>query len=163
MKINLSQRKKQILNPEELIFEWKNDVREVIDKRWQIGISIFLIICFVLFIMDKNYWGAGMVIVIGSLIFLLPYYQKEQSFAILKNGIKIGNEVFSWDRLESFWMIEEEPLEIYIKHKKNFPSYIILPFNKKDNNKIKKILSDYLPEKEVKRRSLDKSLRKIGL
>jgi len=113
--------------------------------------------------MDKNYWGAGMVIVISFLIFLFPYCQKEQSFAILKNGIKIGNEMFPWDCLESFWIIEEEPFEIYIKHKRNFPGNIILPFNKKDVNKIKHILSGYLPEQEIKRNFIDKVFRKIGL
>ncbi|HRR39310.1 MAG TPA: DUF5673 domain-containing protein [Candidatus Paceibacterota bacterium] len=163
MRFNFFQKDKQLPDQKEVIFEWKNDVKEVIDKRWQIGISIFLIICFVFFIMDKNYWGAGMVIVISFLIFLFPYYQKEQSFAILKNGIKIGNEVFPWDYLESFWIIEEEPFEIYIKHKRKFPGNIILPFDKKDVNKIKHILSGYLPEQEIKRNFIDKVFRKIGL
>ncbi len=150
--------------PQEVVlFKW-NYKGENIDQKWQILTGVFLILCLVLFLIDKNYLGIGIVIIIGFLIFLLSYYKKDQSFAILKNGIKIKNEIFSWDDLESFWMIEEEPLEIYIKHKNNkFLGHIVLPFHKKDTGKIKNILLSYLPEKEKKRRPVDKFFRKIGL
>ncbi|HOK35249.1 MAG TPA: hypothetical protein PLL80_01275 [Candidatus Pacearchaeota archaeon] len=156
------QKKETSPEPQETLFKWKYKKEDEIDKKWQIGITSFLIICMALFLWQKNYFGAALVAVIIFLIFFFPRQSKEQSFAIIERGIKIENELFPWKNLESFWIFEE-PVEVYIKNKKNFPSYISLPLYKRDIIRVKNILLNYLPEKEAQRNAFDTIGKKLGL
>lgn len=147
--------------PQAVLFKW-NYKGENIDKKWQISISVFLVLCFALFLWQKNNFGAILILIILFLIFMLPSQKKEQYFTILKRGVGIGNEVFPWENLESFWIFEDPP-ELYIKNKKMFPSYLTLPLNKQDIGRVKNILLNYLPEKETERSINDIISKKLGL
>lgn len=144
------------------LFQWSYRKEDVVDQRWQIGISIFLLACFALFLWQKNYLGSALVLLIIILVLFFPRHTEEQFFAILDRGIMVEKEIFPWKNLESFWIFEK-PTELYIKNKKGFPAYISLPLHKKDITKVKNILLNYLPEKATRRSPSDTIGKKIGL
>jgi hypothetical protein len=162
MKVLDLKKKSEKDEPQAILFKWAYKRKEGIDRNWQIGVSLFFVFCLVFFFWQKNYFGVGLILIIAFLIFFLPRQAKEQSFAILKRGVRIENEIFPWENLESFWIFEEPP-ELYLKNKKNFPSYITLSLNERDVDRVKKILLNYLPEKETERSTFDIIGKKIGI
>lgn len=145
--------------PGKIFLKW--EVRkEKKDKNWQIGVVIFILFSFFFFLSQGNYFGIILIFVITFLIFFLPR-RKGTQFAILERGVKIGNEVFPWQNLKGFWIFEDPP-ELYLKSKKSYLPYIILPLLENHPEKVKKIVLNFLPEEEMERGIFDIIERKLG-
>lgn len=145
--------------PEKIFLKWEVQKGKK-DKNWQIGAVIFILFSLFFFLRQKNYLGVILIFVIIFLIFFLPR-QRETYFAILERGVKIGNEIFPWQNLQGFWVFKE-PSELYLKSKKSYLPYIILPLPQNHTERVKKILLNFLPEKEMERGIFDIIERKLG-
>ena len=145
-----------------ILSEWKSGKKELLSRGWQIGITIFLIFCFLFFLWQKNYFGIILILIIAFFVFFSPRQEKDNYYALTEQGARIKNEVFPWKNLESFWIFENPP-EIYLKSKKSYFPYIILPLEEQNFNTIKNILLNYLPKEEAEKNLFDIISRKLGL
>ncbi|MCD6094650.1 hypothetical protein J7J39_01975 [bacterium] len=153
--------KKSLREEEKILLQWREENKNK-DKNWQIGVTIFLGLCFLFFFWQKNYWGSVLVLIIFLLIFSLGKRKENILFAISNKGVRVEREIFPYKNLESFWIFEE-PCEIYLKTKRAYLQYVTIPLPKEYFNTAKEILSKFLPEKEAERTLLDTIARKIGL
>ena len=153
--------KKSLREEEKILLQWREENKNK-DKNWQIGVTIFLGLCFLFFFWQKNYWGSLLVLIIFLLIFSLGKRKENILFAISNKGVRVEREIFPYKNLESFWIFEE-PCEIYLKTKRAYLQYVTIPLPKEYFNTAKEILSKFLPEKEAERTLLDTIARKIGL
>ena len=144
------------------LLEWENGEKDPLNKKWQVGIIIFLIICSLFFFLQKNYFGIILALIIAFLVFFSPKQKKNNYYALTKKGVRIKNENFPWKNLESFWIFENTT-EIYLKSKKSYFPYIILPLEKQNINTARNILLNYLPEEEAEKNLFDIISRKLGL
>ena len=148
--------------PQAVLLEWKSGKKEFLSRSWQIGIAIFLVLCFLFFLWQKNYFGIILILIIAFFVFFSPKQEKDNYYAITERGARIKDEVFPWKNLESFWIFKEPP-ELYLKSKKSYFPYIILSLEEQDFNTIKNILLNYLPEEEAEKNLFDVISRKMGL
>jgi len=153
--------KKSFREEEKILLQWREENQNK-DKNWQIGITIFLGVCFLFFFWQKNYWGSLLVLIIFLLIFSLGKRKENILFAITNRGVRVGREIFPYKNLESFWIFKE-PCEIYLKTKRAYLQYVTIPLPKEYFNTAKEMLSRFLPEREAERTLLDTIARKIGL
>jgi len=153
--------KKSFREEEKILLQWREENQNK-DKNWQIGITIFLGVCFLFFFWQKNYWGSLLVLIIFLLIFSLGKRKENILFAITNRGVRVGREIFPYKNLESFWIFKE-PCEIYLKTKRAYLQYVTIPLPKEYSNTAKEMLSRFLPEREAERTLLDTIARKIGL
>jgi hypothetical protein len=156
--------KSQLLNK---IFEWEAREFEKIPKTkewfWAGGIlsAAFLTVA----IIQKNLLFA-IVIVLASFVVYL-YALKEPrvvSFAITSRGVKIGNRLYEFDDLESFWIFYEPPRikELSIESKKTLMPRLEAPLGDADPVKLREALIRFLPEKKHEEDIASIIARRIG-
>ena len=124
------------------------------------------------------YWWAGLVAVIllglaiwqGSFLFgvlvligwftVVLYAAKKPrtiSFALSEKGVLVEKTIYPWNSLKSFWIFYNPPIhkELSLKSKKNIMPYIKIPLGDADPDKIKEIVSKFLPEDEQQESLID--------
>lgn len=132
------------------------------DIKWILGFRILLILSFTLFLLQKNFWGAGTILLI---FFAILYFQARKTkylCEISNEGIKIGEEIYPFSNLKSFW-VDKKTGYLYLEKKKGFPPYLSLPFPKEIRGKIRAFLKSFLEEVPREESWLEKFERKIGI
>ena len=90
---------------------------------------------------------------------------KLSKFEISRQGVRVGDSLYPYSVLESFWVIDEsENDRIIIRSKKAFLPYLILPFNSlyTDAEEIRDYLLDYLDEEELEEPLGQVIMEKLG-
>jgi len=148
---------------EKPLLSWEIEEKMTREKSWQIGLIIFLIICFLFILWQKNYFGLVLIFVVAFLLFF-PSRKKEKTyFAILKRGVQREREIFPWRNIKSFW-ISDNPPEIYLKSKKTYlPYHIIFPLPQEYIERARRLISKFIPEKETEKHLFDVLNKKLGL
>lgn len=163
--IDLKKTEKETPSPTEdlnALFDWRLKRKNQGNPYFQLGALIFLLIIGGFFFWQKNYFGT--IAILGSifLIFLSQKREEEIYCAILKGGIRVNNELFSWKNIESFWIFEEAE-EIYFKTKKAFVQNVPVPILKEDSGKIKNLLKTFIPEKKAQISLSEIIIRNLGI
>lgn len=144
------------------LLSWEIKERSKRDKKTQIIVVLSLILFLLFTIWQKNLFGSILAIVVGFLLFL-PKSSKEKYFAILKRGVRRENELFSWQKIKSFWIFEDAE-EIYFSSKNKLTPYkIIFPIPKDYIGKARTIISKFAKEEEVERDFFDIISKRVGL
>ena len=120
------------------------------DWYWAVGI----IACgfFIVAIILKNFLFA-IISILGG--FGLALYGSREpkivSFAITSRGLKIDNNLFTYDTLKSFWLNYDPPhvKELYVISKKAMLPQITIPLGKADPNEIREHLIKFIEEKHT--------------
>lgn len=120
------------------------------DWYWAVGIVTvgFLALALIL----KNFLFAIIVAIAG---FTLAVYGARPPrvipFAITSRGVKIGNVLYPYETLKSFWINYDPPhiREIYLISKKFLMPQISLPLAGTDPNEVREHLLKFLEEKEI--------------
>lgn len=118
---------------------------------WYVVTALVGIILILYALFTKNPVMTITFILIFSVIFL--YANKKPltiKFSITPKGIKLGDRIYYFDCLESFWMFYNPPHVKYIslKSKKTLMPIIRIPLGKANPLEVRKILLQYLPEEE---------------
>jgi hypothetical protein len=123
-------------------------------NRHQIWYFYFYLIIFSLVLyafLTNNLLMSAIFILFG---FLFYFYEKkepeEYTFGITKEGVFAQNRLYEFSTLESFWIFYQPGgiKELSLKSQRPFLPYINLPLGPADPVKIRKILLNYLPEKQ---------------
>lgn len=140
---------------------WQFEQRPMAPKsEWLWALAIFGFAMVIFGIILKNY----LLIVIIALTVFIIYTSKNKtlefhSFKLSGEGLYINGKIYPYESFESFWIFKGN--EIAFRSKKRFMPLLITPFNGKDEQIIRKILSEHLPEVEEEESFLDLLQKKI--
>ncbi|OHA03887.1 MAG: hypothetical protein A3C92_02900 [Candidatus Sungbacteria bacterium RIFCSPHIGHO2_02_FULL_53_17] len=132
---------------------------------WWMPPSAIALLCVLFGILVKSYLFAGFAVL--ALFVVLLYSRRpprEYRFAISREGVYIGERCHRWSELESFWIFEHadhQELSLETKTGRIFP-YLYLPLGDTHSNRIRRVASDFLPEKEHTEMFTDQIARSIG-
>lgn len=75
-------------------------------------------------------------------------------YRISTQGIIVGDDFYFWHYLDSFWFKEKDGVKVlHIQTRLRFPAQLMLVLGKEDEEKVKKIVSRFLPFHEIPYRS----------
>jgi len=132
-------------------FSWKIEERNFMPKTtewfWALGIFAFALIVFAILL--KNY----LLIVIIALAAFIIYGNKNKqpeiiNFRLNGDGLYIEGKLHPFNSFESFWIFSGEKPEFVLRRKERLIPLLAVPFHENDEPQIRKILTEYLPEKE---------------
>ncbi len=113
----------------------------------------------------KNYLLA---IIIGLAYSIIYIYSVRKplmiDFALTRRGIQVGNRVYEYDNLKSFWVFYAPPelKELSVQSKKTLMPYIKIPIENVNPTQLRSILLKYIPEKKQEESVVDVAARRIG-
>lgn len=145
--------------PEKALFTWKAPSRPF--KRrdrdfWMTVIAIASIFSLILFLAE----GVMPVIMIISVIFLFYVLStvepEEIEYAITNKGVKIAGKRTDLEQLSRFWFTRRFNDALVAFETFVLPGRLELVIDPKDKEKMRKVLSDYLPEEEAPPSRLDR-------
>ena len=86
------------------------------------------------------------------------------SFRITPRGIEIGEKLFKFEDLESFWIFYDPPeiKELAVRRKGLLVPELIIPLKNQDPVMVRRALITFLSESEQKYSAFDLFLRRIG-
>jgi len=126
------------------------------DWYWALGIITFGF--FVLALLLKN-WLFAILVVLGG--FSLGMYGVKRprtiNFAVTSRGLKIGETLYPFDHLQSFWLNYDPPhlKELYVISKKKFVPQIFIPLGQADPNLVREHLLKFMEEREIQESFVD--------
>ncbi len=132
---------------------------------WFMVLGIVTLIFLIITIILKNYTFA---IVILLLVFCVYLYTKKEpreiNFSLSHRGVSIGDKLYAYNELKSFWIFYEPPRlkQLSLQSKKVFSPYIRVPLANQNPNQIRIFLLKYLPEIEQEESLIDILSDKIG-
>jgi hypothetical protein len=151
---------KPVYVPEKELFAWKAKSRPF-KKRpreyWVTIVAIASLLSFIMFLAE----GTMPVILIISVIFL--YYvlstvePHDVSFRITDKGVRIEDKLTEWNELTRYWFTEKLDSVTLNFEMTMFPGRLEMMISEKDINKLRQILSKYLPEEEPQKTSFDRT------
>jgi len=142
-------------NPNKII--WEALEHDHVEKKpdWFWAVGIVAVAGAILAIYFENVLFA-IVILVGAFASMLHGHTppKSLTYEIGRKGIKIGDSIFPYSTLESFWVLDEEDNskdKIFLKSQKFLMPLVIMPFDSReiDAESIREYLLDYLDEEEL--------------
>lgn len=149
------------------LISWKAPEFEFYEKTtlWYIIMSIAGIAFLGFAIFNKNYIMAITFVMAFTVIFLFANKKPRiLRFSITPRGVKIQNRIYNFDHLESFWIFYDPP-EVKIlslKSNKALMPHIHIHLGNANPLEIRKILLEYIEEKEQTESFIDAMARRIG-
>lgn len=120
-----------------------------------VTILVVLIVLSVVFWLH-DYLLVGTIMAVAFVTYVLAFVPPgELTYKISTQGITIGEDFYFWHFLDSFWFKEKEGFKIlHIQTALRFPAQLMLVLGSEDSEKIKKVVSRFLPFHEVPYKSL---------
>lgn len=138
-------------NPDHVIVSWRGPEFEHYphDRRWYMGalLIICLIIVYAIFT-DSIVMAIVFVLIAFTGYLFLSRPQKVIDFAITYDGIVIGNEIYAYDAIKSFWIFYEPPHTriISLHMRDHFRPHLHIPLHQVDPVVIHRELTQFIPE-----------------
>ncbi len=153
--------------------------QEKISHKWQAkefephphqkSLSIFFLgaaaVFFVFSALSGNFSGAVISILAGFVLYVFSQKQPQNlTFQVTPKGIRIGEELYDYETLDSFWIFYDPPeiKEVVIKTHAYLTPKLHLPLENEDPNEIREILQKYLPEEKQNHSIIDNIARGLG-
>jgi len=148
-------------------FEWlaPEFIKYEKDRNWFIAGSIILAALLFVSIFTKSYIMGITFFLIGVVTFI--YAKKEPKiiqFSLNHRGIRIGNRLYDFEDLKSFWIFYDPPeiKEVCFRSRKLFMTHVRIPLGDEDPTKIREFLKRFLVEKKQEESLADILARRIG-
>lgn len=92
-------------------------------------------------------------------------HPRKMTFAIEKRGVKVGDHLYPFKELESFWIDYEPPhkKELLLKLKRKIIKHIRIPLGETDPKQIRDIFKKILKEEEYEETFTDIITEKLGI
>lgn len=138
------------------------------DWYWIVGIiTVSLAVAFI--IAGNMLLSIILVLGMGTLLFYAKHPPEMIEYKLSKNGIRVGETLFPWETLRSFWIIEKEedakdyhqPKLILISKKMLMP-HIIIPLNEFIVDDVHHVLAHMLHEEPRVEPLAERIARKVG-
>ncbi len=147
-------------NKENVIVHWRGPEFEHYprSKQWYTGALIVLSLI-VLYAVVK---GGILMAIVFALIGVVGYIllsqpQKVIDFAVTYDGILVGDEIYDFDDIKSFWIFYEPPHTrvISLHMRGHFRPYLHIPLHQVDPVDVHKALVDFIPEEKQEQNLVD--------
>lgn len=137
--------------PERILVKWQGPDYEIYpkSKRWYAVAGLILATIVVYAVLTNSPLTAIVFILIG----IVGYMYLEQDpqltdFGVSYDGIVVGNEVYEWDDLISFWIFYDPPhtrvISLHMKGK--LMPYIHIPLHQVDPVEVREKMMEFIPE-----------------
>ncbi len=159
----------EIVEYDNTLFSWIAPEYTYYEKDRKVWTQTIVIIAAILILISllffKSYTAIVLTIV-GAIIVHILAFKKPRiiSFGFTHEGIFAGMKFIPYANLSSFWIFYHPPdiKEIGFRSKKFLTPMLYFPLEDADPNEIRKILLDFLTEKEEQISAMDQLARKIG-
>lgn len=153
---------------EDVIHHWRAQEFQVYEKnrRVQMTLVISLAAIVIWALIDNSPVMAITFILFG----IVGYFFSQQeprvlTFRITEQGVVVGNEIYQYRNLHSFWIFtdsEEEPV-LSLRTKGSFLPFIHIPLGQEDPNAIREIMLHFLRETKQEHTFIDTFERIINI
>lgn len=138
-------------SPEKVLIKWRGPDYEIYpkSKRWY-TIAGFILAGLVAYAVFKD---SPLTAIVFILIGIVGYMYLERDpqltdFAVSYDGIIVGNEVYDWDDIVSFWIFYDPPhtrvISLHMKGK--LMPYIHIPLHQIDPVEVREKMMEFIPE-----------------
>lgn len=146
--------------PEDILVHWRGPEFEHYprDKQWYMGAALILSAIVVYAIFTDGIIMAIVFILVGLTGYLmLSRPQKVVDFAITHDGVLVGDEIYEYENIKSFWIFYEPPHTrvISLHMKGHFRPYLHIPLHQIDPVIIHEKLTQFIPEKKQEQNLID--------
>ncbi|MDP3727160.1 MAG: hypothetical protein Q8R35_00805 [bacterium] len=113
----------------------------------------------------RNFLFALLLAISGGLMighaFRIP---REIRFALTGRGIRVGNRLYEYESLESFWIFYDPPLfrELSLRSRRTVMPHVRIPLGELDPLRLREILLRFLPEAEQELSLADILSKRLG-
>ncbi len=136
-----------------VLISWEGPEFEVYkrDKQWYIVVSVILALIVTYAVIINSPIMAITFILIGVVGYI--YIQKDPrhlTFAVTTQGVAVGNELFSFDDIKSFWIFYEPPhtYMLSLEMRNRMLPHIHIPLHQVDPIELRRALIQFVPEKK---------------
>ncbi|MFA4930536.1 MAG: hypothetical protein WC570_01565 [Patescibacteria group bacterium] len=129
------------------VFEWEAPefIYHEKGKNWVWGLVLATIVFVVIFILLKNYLGIGITILLAIVIYQYAFKQPgPMHYVVTRDGLLVGEKLYGFSDLESFWISAEGILYVGTKH--YIPPRLSIILISVDIEALEKFLAHYLPK-----------------
>lgn len=137
--------------PEKVLVKWQGPDYEIYPKsrRWYMVAGLILSAIVVYAVLTNSPLTAIVFILIGIVGYMhLERDPQLTDFAISYDGVVVGNEVYEWDDIVSFWIFYDPPhtrvISLHMKGK--LMPYIHIPLHQIDPVEVREKMMDFVPE-----------------
>lgn len=147
-------------NKEDILVHWRGPEFEHYprDKKWYTGAAIILALVILYAVMTDSIIMAIVFALIGiSGYIILSQPQKEIDFGVTYDGILVGDELYDFDDIKSFWIFYEPPhTRVISLHMRGyFRPYLHIPLHQVDPVFVHKALVEFVPEERQEQNIID--------
>lgn len=157
-----------MLHNETIVFSWETSEFEFKEKRkdWYWIVSILALVLIGIAIYLNNYLFAFL---IGIGAFLMINLASKEPLSlpieISEHGVKIYNEMHSYETLHQFWITynkKQEPMLLLLSDRKISPIISIVIDDEIDPMDVREYLGEFIEEQEMKESLTDRIIDRIG-
>ena len=136
-----------------ILFSWEGPEFEKQEKTafWDLGVICFGVILFIWGLIRGDVTLSALAILGPLCLWMLGKKEpKTIRFSLRSDGVQIGDLLYHYRSLESFWMFDESHSlnELLLRSKRFLTPLIHIHLGKQDAKEIRAILSKHLKEKE---------------
>ena len=147
-------------NKENVVVSWRGPEFEHYpkDKKWYTGALLILALIIFYAVIKGGIIMAITFALIGLVGYLiLSQSQKVIDFAVTYDGILVGDEIYDFDDIKSFWIFYEPPHTRVISLHMNgyFRPYLHIPLHQVDPVDVHKALVEFIPEEKQEQNIVD--------
>jgi len=149
---------------EDVVVKWRGPEYEVYEKstKWYAVAAFFLVLIIIYAIYSNN----PLLVIIFVLISFIGYNYLQTpprvtDFAVTYEGIIVGNKIYRYDDIDSFWIFYEPPHTRIISLRVHglFAPYVHIPLHQLDPVDVRDALINFIPEKKQEHTIVDTAER----
>ena len=129
------------------------------DRSYYTTIAIIVILLILISLLANEILLVGVLLALGFVAYVLAFVPPEDvEYKLSSQGVTIGDHFYFWLELDSFWFSEKEGQKILnILTNIRFPGQLLIVLGSEDEEKVKGIITKYLPYHEIAPKSLMES------
>ena len=125
------------------------------DRSYYTTLAIIVVLLVLILLLAREFLLIATILSLSFVAYVLAFVPPHKiNFKISTQGVTVGEDFYFWHFLDSFWFKENQGYSVvHIQTRLRFPAQLMMVLDKVDEEKVKKILSRFLPFHEIPYRS----------
>ena len=121
------------------------------DRSFYTTLAIIVILLVLILLLAREFLLIGAILSVAFVTYVLAFVPPHRlNYRVSTQGVTIGEDFYFWHFLDSFWFKQKEGhTVVHIQTRLRFPAQIMLVLEGVDEEKVKKIVSRFLPFHEI--------------